>query len=363
MRPTLRLLLLLALALIVAAHKPPAAVARPEALRQASVRVVTKELAPLVVKEGGRLSGFSIELWDAIAEQLGLQYELVEVGSVREQLAAVEDGSAELAIAGISMTPEREAVLDFSYPILNAGLQIMVSAKSETGLSALVAPEVLQPMLQVLLVGIIILLVMAHVIWIVERPNPDFPDNYLPGVWEGIWWAVSTFTTSGYPGPTPRQALRRLLVMFWMLLSVILIAQFTASVTSLMTVQRLSSAVDGPSDLPGKRVATVQGSTAASYLEKQRIDFVGVARIEQAYDLLRAGDVDAMVFDAPVLLYHALNQGRGTLQVVGPIFQDESYGIALPTGSPLREPINEALLTLRQDGTYDAIYERWFGGD
>jgi len=49
--------------------------------------------------------------------------------------------------------------------------------------------------------------------------------------------------------------------------------------------------------------------------------------------------------------------------VVGPIFQDESYGIALPTGSPLREPINEALLTLRQDGTYDAICERWFGGD
>ena len=37
-------------------------------------------------------------------------------------------------------------------------------------------------------------------------------------------------------------------------------------------------------------------------------------------------------------------------------------GIALPAGSALRKPINEALLGLYQDGTYEAIYEKWFGG-
>jgi polar amino acid transport system substrate-binding protein len=46
---------------------------------------------------------------------------------------------------------------------------------------------------------------------------------------------------------------------------------------------------------------------------------------------------------------------------VGPIFQEENYGIVLPTGSPLREPINAALLRLQSSGRYDKIHEKWFG--
>jgi len=55
------------------------------------------------------------------------------------------------------------------------------------------------------------------------------------------------------------------------------------------------------------------------------------------------------------------NQGYGLVRVVGPIFQEEDYGIALPTGSPLREQINAALLRLKSSGRYDKIYEKWFG--
>ena len=46
--------------------------------------------------------------------------------------------------------------------------------------------------------------------------------------------------------------------------------------------------------------------------------------------------------------------------MVGSIFEEETYGIALPTGSPLRKPINEALLKLKQDGTYEELYNKWF---
>jgi len=52
--------------------------------------------------------------------------------------------------------------------------------------------------------------------------------------------------------------------------------------------------------------------------------------------------VQAVVYDAPVRLYHAATQGRGTVHVVGSIFKEETYGIALPTGCPLCKPINEA---------------------
>ena len=41
--------------------------------------------------------------------------------------------------------------------------------------------------------------------------------------------------------------------------------------------------------------------------------------------------------------------------------QREDYGIALPSGNAVRKPINETLLAMRTDGTYDALYQRYFG--
>jgi polar amino acid transport system substrate-binding protein len=43
------------------------------------------------------------------------------------------------------------------------------------------------------------------------------------------------------------------------------------------------------------------------------------------------------------------------------VFKPENYGIALPTGSPLREEINQSLLRLRENGTYGELVRKWFG--
>jgi polar amino acid transport system substrate-binding protein len=149
--------------------------------------------------------------------------------------------------------------------------------------------------------------------------------------------------------------------MVWIVLGIVLIAQFTASVTSQLTVQQLTGYIDGPSDLPGKSIATVEGSTSATYLRDRSLAYRGVERIEDAYLLLEQGDVQAVVYDAPVLVYYAATSGQGKVEVAGELFKEETYGIALPTGSALREPINESLLKLNQNGTTASIYEKWFG--
>ena len=64
-----------------------------------------------------------------------------------------------------------------------------------------------------------------------------------------------------------------------------------------------------------------------------------------------------------VLLYFASHEGKGKVQVVGPIFRKENYGIVFPDKSPLRKRVNEALLKLRENGTYDRLYKKWFGGN
>ena len=85
------------------------------------------------------------------------------------------------------------------------------------------------------------------------------------------------------------------------------------------------------------------------------------SRIEDVYEALQKNKADAVVFDAPVLLYYTAHEGQGKAEIIGPVFQKESYGIALTTSSPWRRPVNLALLTLKENGTYDAIYNKWFG--
>jgi ABC-type amino acid transport substrate-binding protein len=68
-----------------------------------------------------------------------------------------------------------------------------------------------------------------------------------------------------------------------------------------------------------------------------------------------------VVFDAPVLRYHVANDGAGLMELAGPIFQTEDYGIAFPNGSELRKQADSALLSMREDGTYELIKQKWFG--
>jgi len=356
-------LLLLACAFIAVRMTAQASPQARLQVQAVPLRVVTMPLEPFVIEEGDRLAGFSVDLWNAIADRLGMQYEWVKVETVEELLAAVQDGQADVGIAGISMTPEREQLMDFTIPVFNAGLRLMTSTSSDPSVPTLIGIIFSPALLKVFGLGILILLVMAHVIWLVERgSDPAIPRTYLPGIWESLWWSLAIISTHEY-GVFEKTSSRfkRLLGMAVVVISIVLIAEFTASVTAALTVHQLSGTIHNESDLPGKQIATVRGTTGAAYLAGKHLNAIEVERIDDAYPLLEAGQVDAIVFDAPVLLYHAATKGQGTVQLVGPTLEDEYYGIALPAGSPLRKPINEVLLELMQDGTYTEIHNKWFG--
>jgi polar amino acid transport system substrate-binding protein len=87
------------------------------------------------------------------------------------------------------------------------------------------------------------------------------------------------------------------------------------------------------------------------------LEFPSVA---DAYKALSDRRADAVVLDAPVLLHYAAHEGKGATAVVGPVFREEDYGIAFAPGSPLRKRIDGALLAMREDGSYQRLYDKWF---
>ncbi len=333
-----------------------------QAQDDAPLRVAIKPLTPFVnVEVDNTYSGFSIDLWDEIARRAGLDYTYVPLETVAEVLDAVAGGEADVGLAGISITREREEVLDFSQPMFNSGLRIMTALRGGSSPLTLLASFFTPQLL--LIVGVLLAVIVAvgHLIWLFERHNPEFPDAYLPGVGEGIWWAASALV--GSSDKMPRSPIARAGAIAWVLSGIILVSVFTANVTTQNTIQQLESSIRGLDDLPGKRIATVEGTTAAAFLREERLIFAPVASIEDAYRLLANNTVDAVVYDAPVLQYYALTEGRGRVTLTGALFARQDYGIALQAGSPLRESIDRALLEMHEDGTYDDLYQRWFGSE
>ena len=325
------------------------------------LRVAVKPIAPFVFKQGTEWTGFSIDLWNALAQSLKVNTAWVEVTTVGDQLQAVKSGKADVAIAAITITKERENDVDFTQPYFDSGLQIMVHAQGSNHLLD-VFDSMPWPTIAALLGAFFaVMFVMANVLWIVERQtSKHFQKGYLKGMGEGLWGVALIVATGEHGDREAPRVVKRLIVFFMWLVGIVLVAQLTAAVTSTQTVDRLNSKIRGPTDLAGKKIASVGGTAAADYLTEQGLLFVNVASAEEGCDLVVQGDVQAMVFDAPTLQYLAAKRGNGVLRVVGPIFASQKYGIAVADGSPLRKRINGALLAMYEDGRYRALYSKWF---
>ena len=325
------------------------------------LRVATGTVAPFVVKDGDKLTGFSVELWSEVARRMRVDFAWVDTGLREKQLEAVQRGDADVAISAIVMTPEREKSVDFSLSYFHSGLQILTRTEAESPilLTLLAIPWI--EIGKLFAAAILLMFLWSNVLWFMERRRqPERVRGYLASVGEGMWNTTLIIATGEYGERTEPGKVRRLVIAGIWLMGVVLLAQLTATVTSSQTVHRLRSTITGPADLPGKTIATQPGTTAAEYLRRRHIPFVEVNEGAVGVDLLAQGKVQAIVYDAPTLQYWAARSNRGDIQIVGPVFMPEFYGIAIAVGNPLRKRINEALLDVYQDGTYDAIYDRWF---
>ncbi len=334
-------------------------------------------ILPFVQREAdGKITGFSIDLWDAIARKAKLPSYRYEVSdNIGDLLAQVASGKAPVAVAATSITAERDARFDFSQPFFNAGLQILVRDESggDSGggggdANGALSPTVILHNLLTPAVGklfgwlMLLAVVVAHVIWLLERNHPEgLPETrkYFPGIFKATWWAAATLGAQA--DEMPKTYAARIIAVLLMFTSALSVAYFTAAVTAQITVQQLSGAIHGPDDLPGKQIATTAGSTAEAYLRAHGATVVAFDTVGKAYDALQNNKAQAVVYDAPVLLYYAAHEGKGKSRLVGPVFKKEDYGIVFAPNSPLRKRVNVALLQLKEDGTYDAIYARWFG--
>jgi polar amino acid transport system substrate-binding protein len=332
------------------------------------LRVATLNNPPFVIKKGDQLSGFSIELWEEIAARLKAKSSYTIVTDAKLGIGLLQSNSVDIAVAGIFYSRELDEVVDFTYPSLNAGLQVMVRGE-DVGDGMQLRP--LHDWLALvfsrsaalwLLAALFVALIPAHVVWLLDRTNEDGVSptrNYFPGIFHSMFWAM-TAVASQAP-VMPRQWIARIFGVIWIFAGLVFVALFTAQLTALLTVAEIRGTINGPDDLPGKRVGTLATSVPAAYLRKIGADVQEFPSTDEIYQALLEKKVDAVVLHAPALNYYATHEGRGRVKLVGPEFEKKDIGFVVPLGSPLRKRVDNQLLALYEDGTYYRIYAKWFG--
>ncbi|OYW75267.1 MAG: hypothetical protein B7Z37_14020 [Verrucomicrobia bacterium 12-59-8] len=362
------LLLLLATVSLISLASEAAAQAPAAVPASGKVRIVTRNLEPFSFEKDGRRLGYAAELWDQLARETKLDYEVQVVSSAQEVIDALKNKTADVGVGAISVTAKREEVIDFTQPFYESGLQVLVSGSSGSFADNILS--LVRNLFNIELIGAFALLmvtmfIISHLVWRFEHPvNGDmWPEDYKKGMWESFWWTISTLLVGGADNKGPVGVGGRIIAIVWMLLSIVLVSLLTASFTTTLTINTLRGDINGPGDLPGRKVATVKGSTAETWLNAKGARVVPFATVTECVLALKSSDVNAVVYDAPVLQYEAGKLNDEKLQMVGPVFERQNYAFALQQDSTLRESLNLGLLKLTEQGVGNELRKKYFGED
>jgi polar amino acid transport system substrate-binding protein len=305
--------------------------------------------------------GLGAELWQAVAQRMGVSFEFREFSSIESLLDALEKQEID-AIPAIAVQDRFESVMDYSQSYLKSGLSIAVPAEGVDYRWFKVFESIFSPhILKAIALLFLMSLIFGVIVWLFERQENSemFGDGYVKGIGHGIWWAMVTMTTVGYGDKAPKTMGGRTFALIWMIFSVVFIASFTANITTELTISELKGKVRGFNDLYKARVGSVAGSEGLNFLIKKGVAVIPFKSTQEGLQAVADRKVDAFVQDEKVLGYNIKREFPGRVQVVGGTFDEYFVSIALQQNSPFRKPINKALLTLMKTESWNEILNRY----
>ncbi len=321
---------------------------------QRELVIGTKQAPPFAMKAAdGAWQGISIDLWRRVADDLHLRYRFVEEPDVQGLLDGVAAGKFDVAVAALTVTAARERILDFTQPFYATGLGIAVPIGGEASWLPIIRTMTSFGFAQAIVALIGLALAVGLLVWLFERRhNDDFGGGIAKGLSSGVWWSAVAMTQRSTGNFGPRTVLGRVVAIVWMIASIVTIAVFTASITSVLTIKHLQGTVHGASDLSVSGSERWPEPRPKTPCPTMQINYRKFATVEDGLKALRAGKLDAFVYDRPLLAW-AIQQGfSSSIELVDATFEPQEYAFAVPGNSPLRKTLDVTIL--------DAIHGDWW---
>lgn len=316
----------------------------------------------VVVKEGQPPSGMSVDVFRAIARDTGLSFTLEPVpGGVAEGLRAVSAKEVDLLVGPLSITAERLEAVQFTRRYFEAPLSL-VTPTGGFGLREVFGPFVGRAFLIGVAVLLCVLLSVGVAIWLAERRrNPEqFPRAPVPGIANGVWFALVTFTTVGYGDRAPLSVPGRVIAGVWMLTALVGASSLTAGIATALTLRGIShGSIVKPEELLGQSIAAQPGTVGEQFARSHGAIIVPVSSISEGFERVQRSEAAAVIEDRPVLQHWLVKLHARDLVLGEGKWRPADYGFALPLDSDLTHRLNLALQGLRESGELQMIEQRW----
>ncbi|XP_077104123.1 glutamate receptor 1a isoform X2 [Siphateles boraxobius] len=369
-----------------------------------------------------KYEGYCVELAAEIAKHVGYHYILKIVADGKYGARDAETmmwngmvgelvyGKADVAVAPLTITLVREEVIDFSKPFMSLGISIMIKkpTKSKPGVFSFLDPLAYEIWMCIVFayIGVSVVLFLVSRFspyeWHAEdyddgaEQNPNQPSSSSAqpgqgqqnqnqqsqeqsnefGIFNSLWFSLGAFMQQGCD-ISPRSLSGRIVGGVWWFFTLIIISSYTANLAAFLTVERMVSPIESAEDLAKQTeiaYGTLDAGSTKEFFRRSKI-----AVFEKMWSYMKSADPSVFVkttdegvirvrkskgkyaylLESTMNEYIEQRKPCDTMKVGGNL-DSKGYGIATPKGSPLRIPVNLAVLKLSEQAVLDKLKNKWW---
>ncbi|XP_047531050.1 glutamate receptor ionotropic, kainate 2 isoform X3 [Vanessa atalanta] len=342
-----------------------------------------------------QFEGYAIDLIHEISKILGFNYTFKLApdgrygsynretkewdGMIRELL----EQRADVAIADLTITYDREQVVDFTMPFMNLGISVLYRKpiKQPPNLFSFLSPLSLDVWIYMATayLGVSVLLFILARFTPYEWHQTHTPDGEkLENIFSlsnCLWFAIGSLMQQSCDF-LPKAVSTRMVAGMWWFFTLIMISSYTANLAAFLTVERMDSPIESAEDLAKqtkiKYGALKGGSTAAffrdsnfstyqrmwSFMESARPSVFTSSNKEGEERVMRGKGAYAYLMESTTIEY--VVERNCDLTQVGGMLDSKGYGIAMPPNSPYRTAISGAVLKLQEEGKLHILKTKWW---
>ncbi|TXG47513.1 hypothetical protein EZV62_026807 [Acer yangbiense] len=307
--------------------------------------------------------GFCIRLFEEVLKVLeyDLPYEFYPVnGTYDELIDSVYNKTYDAVVGDVTIMAGRSKKVEFTQPYAESGLSMIVPAKYEESAWMFMRPFTWKMWV---VTGVILIYTML-IVWLLEhKQNPDFNGPWQNQICTALWFTFSSLFFAHRERIYSN--LTRVVVVVWLFVVLILNSSYTASLSSMLTVQRLKPNVTDIEWL--KRNNLKVGCDSDSFVRKYLENVIkfrseNIVNVDSEYkyqEEFKNNSIAAAFLELPYEKVFIARYCKGYTATT-PTYRFGGLGFVFQKGSPIAADFSEAILKLSENGVLRSLEERWF---